>query len=78
MALLLLPPQLGLGRSRRGLQRGLGKGLFGRTAGAPNPGDTHWWVGGGVHNIYFFIWYLGLGGWGYLSRKEVWSLQLSL
>ena len=35
--------------------------------------------GVGVHNIYFFIWYLGRKGWGgYLFRKEVWSLQPSL
>lgn len=48
-------------------------------AGAPNP-DFHWWVGlgVGVHYIYFFIWYLGRRGWGYLFRKEVWSNPASM
>lgn len=42
-------------------------------AGAPSLGDSYWeWVG--VHNIYFFIWYLAWSGVGgaagiYLERR---------
>ena len=42
-------------------------------AGAPNPGDFHWWVGGWVFTIFIFsfgIWGGRAGGGGiYLGRR---------
>lgn len=50
-------------------------------AGAPNPGDYHWWVGGGwVFIIFIFsftIWGGGAGG-IYLGRRCVLSKHTSM
>lgn len=47
-------------------------------ARAPNPGDSHWgWVDGCSQYLFFHL-VLGWGGWGYLFRKGLWSLQPGL
>ena len=72
------PPSAGLGEESKAAAERIERDVLGEWLGPQIQEISIGGLGVGVHNIYFFICYLGRKDWGYLFRKEVWSLQPSL